>query len=80
MNQNKHRESDSENYKKRLRRYLLRFAAPQHAVINNIRTFNPCKGVKPTKTQKQEKQVYSCDEVKTILAALNDAMLSNNTR
>ena len=57
MNQNKHRESDSENYKKRLRRYLLRFAAPQHAVINNIRTFNPCKGVKPTKTQKQEKQV-----------------------
>lgn len=44
-----------------------------YAVINNIRTFNPCKGVKPTKTQKQEKQVYSCDEVKTILAALNDA-------
>lgn len=41
-----------------------------YAILYGVRTTNPCRGVKTTKAKQKEKDVYTCDEVMSILSAL----------
>lgn len=41
-----------------------------YAIFYGLRANNPCKGVKPKKTQAKEKEVYTLEEVQAIIAML----------